>query len=246
MADAPAAPASAVNALYPTNAEAGKPGEIAPAAAPVDPAAAAPAAPSVEPAAAAPEGAPAEGEAKPVEETKPEGEAPAKIDPASYEIKLAEGFVVDEPSLNEFKTTAAELGLPPEGAQKLVDLYTKVAQAQVAKLNDASAAEFQRQQSEWTQQVQAMPEFQGERAAQTTAFLGRVMDEFGSPEAREYLNSTGAGNHPAIVKMILGMANALLEGEPTPVGKPGSLASPTGKAPARRSGAEILYPSAPN
>jgi hypothetical protein len=172
--------------------------------------------------------------------------APApKIDPATYDLKLADGFQVNEPVMAEFKTTAAELGLPPEGAQKLFDLYQKTVGELATQFASTQQAEFSAQQSKWTAELNAMPEFTGEARERNTAFLGRVMDEFGSPEAREYFNSTGAGNNPAIVKMILGMAEALMEGAPAPAARPANIAANSGRG-QRRTGGAILYPEPGN
>jgi hypothetical protein len=178
-------------------------------------------------------------EAKP-EEAKP-GETP-KIDPASYEIKLADGFTVDEPTLTEARQMFAELGVPKEGGQKLIDLYTKVAQKQAEQFASAAQTQFQETQQTWINELNKLPEFTGEARERNLGYLGRLMDEFGSPEANAVMATTGAGNNPAVVKYILSMGQALLEGEPTPPANPGSLAGPKGNgAQQRRSGGQILY-----
>jgi hypothetical protein len=136
----------------------------------------------------------------------------------------------------------AELGVPKEGGQKLIDLYTKVAQKQAEMFAAAQQTQFQQTQEQWRKEIDSLPEFQGDARERNLGFLGRLMDEFGSPEARAYFDTTGAGNNPAIVKMILGMGQALLEGEPVAQGSPGSLAGPKGTgAQQRRSGGQILY-----
>lgn len=198
--------------------------------------------PTPDPAPAALEPAPApsaiaeanEGEAKP--EAKPEPEAPpAPLTVESYvDLKVPETIAVSEPILGEFKTLAVELGVTPEAAQKLVEFYGKAATAAA----EAPLAAWTATQTEWKTTLDAMPEFQGERRAQSLAVLGSAIEEYGDASVREAFDMTGLGNHPGLVKMLYSMALALGEGAPLPQGKP---AEPT----AKRTPAQILYPDKP-
>lgn len=254
MTDEPSAAGAAGNVMYPdggNNPAGNLAGAIDPAtgqpkfsaAAVADPAKPAEVAPAADPSAAAPIADPA----KPAEEPAKPGEV-APLDLAAYaDLKLPEGLVADEALFGEFKSLAAEAGIPPEAATKLLPFAEKLATAQLTRFQEAATAEFSKQQGDWVTELKSMPEFQGEALERNTAFLGRLMDEFGSPEARAYLDSTGAGNNPAIVKMLLSMGQALVEGDPTPVGDPGRLATPKPAARgARASGGSILYPDLAN
>lgn len=195
--DAPAPAKSLGESLYP--AEAQPDPELAPAG--VD---------------ASTDPAPAEGGEEPAEDSQP-----ALLTPESYaDLKIADGFTVDDTALSAAKDIFTEAQVPPEAAQKLLDLYT----TNLKTASDAVAAAHQEQftalNSQWIEATNALPEMQGEAKKQTLAILGRTMDEFGSPEAREAFNLTGAGNNPHIVKYILSLAQAVVEGSPTPQGAP--------------------------
>lgn len=155
------------------------------------------------------------------------------------DLTLPEGFVVDDALLTTAKTTFAELGVKPDLAPKLLDLYAQVTKA----TNEQATADFQATQTKWLGEINAMPEFQGEARATSLQSIGKVFDEYGTPEAKAALDAFGTGNHPALVKMFLRMANALSEGTPTTQGRP----APTGKdgKPASQQGKTIgqrLYP----
>ncbi len=168
-----------------------------------------------------------------------EGEAtpPVELTVESYkDLVIPEGISVSEPMLEGFKALALEAKLPPEIANKFVALQAEAQKAQV----EVFQHQFAENQKLWRSQVDAFPEFQGEARAVTEKTLGTVMEEYGSAEARQIFNESGIGNHPAVVKFILNMANGLVEGEPVPANKPGPL--PKGDNRGRSAGG-IMYPN---
>jgi len=189
---------------------------------------------------------PVEGEAKPdgEVEAKPakaaaEPTAPLTVD--SYaDLSLGEGLTADDTALTSAKEIFAEAQLPPEAAQKLLDLYTTNLKTASEAAARATQESFTNLNSQWLEATNALPEMQGEAKKQTLAILGRTMDEFGSPEAREAFNLTGAGNNPHIVKYILSLAQAVVEGGPTPAGAPVTTDPRKGKSLGQR-----LYPNQP-
>lgn len=187
-------------------------------------------------------------------EEKPAVEAEAKVEPEaktevegevkpltaeSYTFTYPEGFTPDDKSIADVKAIFAETGVPVDKAQALMDLYSTNLKAASESAATAAQAQFTELNNTWVSEINAMPEFQGETAKETRTILGRAMDEYGSPEAREAFTLTGAGNNPAIVKYILGLAKAVTEGSMTPMGKPP--AKPTATTLGGR-----LYPDKPN
>ncbi len=165
---------------------------------------------------------------------EPPVEAP-KLTVESYDIKLPETIAVDDALLAKFKEASVEAQVPPEVAQKYADLY-------VEALNQQSSlilSNWETTKSNWTNEINSMPEFQGERAAQSKAVLGSLLEEFGSPGVRDFFTQTG--DNPAIVKMLLDIASVLVEGEPA---SPGSPTGPTDRR--NRSLGERLYPDQTN
>lgn len=155
---------------------------------------------------------PVEGEEKPTE-SEP---APALTVESYSELKIPTEISVSEPLLVEAKTLFVETGIAPEAGQKLLDFYAK-ASADSAKIQIEA---WNATQAEWTSTFNAMPEFQGERKAQSLAVLGSMLDEYGDASVREMFNMTGAGNHPGLIKMLLSMGTALTEDSPHLPGKP--------------------------
>lgn len=177
---------------------------------------------------------------KPADDSKPaEGDAPALLTAESYaDLKIADGFEVNDAALTDAKAIFAEAQVPPEAAQKLLDLYTTNLKTATDQLAAAHQEQFTALNQQWIDATNALPEMQGEAKKQTLAILGRTMDEFGSPEAREAFNLTGAGNNPHIVKYILSLAQAVVEGAPTPQGAPALSDPRKGKSLGQR-----LYPN---
>ncbi|CAN5950718.1 unnamed protein product [Sphagnum jensenii] len=96
-------------------------------------------APAVEPSA----------ESAAVEPVVEEPAAKPPIDPASYEIKIPEGFVENKELLDAFKGTLAEAGFPADKAQALFDLGTKQVEAAVSAFAESNAKAFNEMVTKW-------------------------------------------------------------------------------------------------
>lgn len=194
-------------------------------------AAPAPSEPSA-PAADAPAPAPAADPAKPegdkpqpgTEGDKPQDDRPADGDkpadkpddkeqkqegaPEKYEFKPAEGQELDTAALEQFEPIARELNLTNEQAQKMVDLYGTKIMPMVQK----QQAEFwQKTTEQWAADVKADKEIGGDKLTANLSAAQRALEQFGDPELKEYLDSTGLGNHPALVKAFIKVGKAMSE-----------------------------------
>lgn len=125
--------------------------------------------------------------------------------PEKYEFKNAEGQELDAEAVKAFEPIAKELNLSNEQAQKLVDVYgSKI----MPKLVEQQAAQWQQQIEQWAEQVKA------DKDLGTDASIGaaqKAMDKFGSPELKQYLNETGLGNHPELVRIFANIGKAMSE-----------------------------------
>jgi hypothetical protein len=97
---------------------------------------------------------------------------------------LAEHLQLDpnDPMTQEFSTTAAELGLGKDGAEKLAGLHTKHSEQYWGKLWDG-----------WIEETKTIPQ------EDITAARGFVK-QYGDESLTELLNSYQLGNHPALVR----------------------------------------------
>lgn len=143
------------------------------------------------------EDANAKTEAK-VDEGKGNG---AKADePVVYDFKVPEGIELDVGTSDKFKALATELKLPADSAQKVVDLYAGVRQAEAQAFADQVKA--------WGEQVSADKELGN---ADNLAAARKAVDAFGTPELKSLLNSTGMGNHPEVVRLMSKIGKAISE-----------------------------------
>lgn len=133
---------------------------------------------------------------------KPEG-APEK-----YDFKPAEGQELDAAALEQFEPIARELNLTNEQAQKMVDLYgTKI----MPMVQQQQAEAWQKTTEQWAADVKADKEIGGDKLTGNLSAAQRALEQFGDPELKEYLDSTGLGNHPALVKAFIKVGKAMSE-----------------------------------
>lgn len=123
--------------------------------------------------------------------------------PEKYEFSAPEGQELDANALAVFEPIAKELGLSQEQAQKLVDIYPQIQQQQ--------AEAWSKQVADWGEQVKADKEIGGDKFNASVGAAQRALDQFGNTELREYLNASGLGNHPALVRFCAKVGNAMAE-----------------------------------
>lgn len=123
--------------------------------------------------------------------------------PAPIEIKLPEGVEADETLVDALKGAAKD----SESAQKLVDAYVAAQKASVEKQQEAHQAQVKA----WAEELRADKEFGGANFDGNVKAAHRAMAQFGSDELREFLNSSGLGNHPILVKTFANIGKAIAE-----------------------------------
>lgn len=128
--------------------------------------------------------------------------------PEKYEFKPAEGQELDTAALEQFEPIARELNLTNEQAQKMVDLYgTKI----MPMVQQQQAEAWQKTTEQWAADVKADKEIGGDKLIDNLSAAQRAMEQFGDPELKEYLDTTGLGNHPALVKAFIKVGKAMSE-----------------------------------
>ncbi|WP_296262507.1 peptidase [uncultured Enterobacter sp.] len=173
---------------------------------------------------------------KPQEDKPADGEKPAdKPDdkeqkqegaPEKYEFKAGEGVELDAEALKDFEPVARDLNLTNEQAQKLVDAYPKI----LAGVQQRQAEAWQKQTEGWAETVKADKEIGGDKLTANLSAAQRALDQFGTSELKEYLNATGLGNHPDLVKTFVKIGKAMSEDGMV-----------DGSNQGQRSAAEVLY-----
>ena len=164
------------------------PTEVAPAAV-VQPPAVTP--PAVVPPAEEPQKAPEK-----AADTKPE-DKPAEV----FNLKIPEGKEVDSEMLGAFSTTAQQLGIANEQAQKLLDTMSPVIESRLQqKMLDAQTATV----DAWGQQLAEDPVLGGRNLERTINAANAALKhpEVGTPELKQLLVDTGLANHREIARLF--------------------------------------------
>lgn len=136
--------------------------------------------------------------------------------PEKYDFKLPEGITADAAMLTEFEGVAKELKLGQEGAQKLVDIYTKAMDGAVK----ANAAAYDKVVTGWLDAAKADKEFGGAAFDANIGLARKAIDKFGGPGFINMLNETGAGNHPEVIRLLVKVGKTISEDGINPGGSP--------------------------
>lgn len=155
------------------------------------------------------------------EDKKPEGA------PEAYEFKAPEGAELDKDAVAQFEPIARELNLSQEQAQKLVDLYGSKVMPQLMK---QQADTWQKQVADWGTSAKDDAEIGGDKFDGNLTRAKQAMDKFATPQLREFLETTGMGNHPELIRVFVKVGAAMSED---------SLVTSNEKG--QRSAADVLY-----
>lgn len=214
------------------------PATPAPAAAPATPAApAAPATPTADPSTSTLLGTQPPAGDPPAVPAAPAAPA-ASVVPETYNLKLPDGSTLPAEALERTAATARTLGLSQEHAQQALEFVN----SEVAAQRETFLAAHQPGGAEWTKQVQS---WEAEILADTTiggtpeklqqnvALGKRVLDTFFPPDTKAFLETTGFGSHPAVIRGLVAIGKAMSED---------SLIMPKAAATGKKSFEEIMYP----
>lgn len=176
-----------------------------------------------------------------VETTEPDGDKPnegegkpedgkdkkAEGVPEAYAFKAPEGSELDKEAVAQFEPIARELNLNQEQAQKLVDLYGSKVMPQLMK---QQAEVWQKQVADWGDAAKADKEIGGDKFDGNLTRAKQALDKFGTPELREFLETSGMGNNPELIRAFYKVGAAMSEDTLVTSNETG-----------QRSAAEVLY-----
>ena len=140
-------------------------------------------------------------------------QTPEVQDQTSYEhLTWPEDISFQPERVHAFKTLAGELKLSSEQVQRLVDFETQSARENLAQ-NEKEKRDII---AGWAQQTKAI---YGARLEEEIAFALRAANTFGGPEFRALLEDTGLGNHPIMLRTLVGIGRCISE-DACPGGQP--------------------------
>lgn len=129
--------------------------------------------------------------------------------PEKYEFKSpVEGQELDAEMAAALDPVARELGLNNEQAQKLVDIYGKDI---LPKIEARQAENWAKQTEAWANEVKTDKEIGGDSFVANVGLAQKALDTFAPAGLRDYLETTGLGNHPDLVRCFVKVGKAMSE-----------------------------------
>lgn len=129
------------------------------------------------------------------------------------ELKLPDGVKIDETTSKSFVDLVNKFGIGRDAAAELVNLQVAAMKAASEKGDSA----WNDMQTEWQNNIKADPDFAGDKFTTAQAGIGQLLTKYGDAATRAAFDLTGAGNNPAIFKMLSKIAQDLTEPGPRPV-----------------------------
>lgn len=176
---------------------------------------------------------------KPAEVALVEGEAPAaETQPFPEEIKppepapivygdftLPEGVKLESEKVGKYTELLGKHRAPQELGQELINFHVAEVQAVADRVQRSNVEAWDRMQDQWVSDFRSDREIGGNREITTLRNCAAVIEQYGgSPEQqaqlREIFTVTGAGNNPAVIRLLNNIGRVLSEGRPVPAAKP--------------------------
>lgn len=170
-----------------------------------------------------------------VEAPKDEGsqsDEPAPL-PSFESFTLPEGFTADEAQLGEFNkllgefenATKADHAEMHKFGQSLLDRHIAELNNHAQKLNDFYKTSWEKQKNDWKESFLKDPDIGGNRQETTVkSALDFIRTHGGTEEQqtefRNLMETSGVGNHPAMIRLLAKANMAMSEGKPLPAVTP--------------------------
>lgn len=171
-----------------------------------------------------PDGEPAKADGEKKEGDGKEAAAPELFDPAA--IKVPEGMEVDQRLLDAMTPIFKDAKIDKETGQKLIDAYAK-------RVQD-SQADFRTTVDGWLTEAKSDPEIGKAKWDENIHYAQKAVEKFGTPKLKEFLEYSGGGNHPEVIRAFARAGRLISDDKPVV----GAIA-----AAEKLDAVDILYPS---
>ena len=141
--------------------------------------------------------------------------------PDAYEFEVDDDEPITDAQLDEIAAYAKERGLSQEQAQSLVDMQSKAMQDQQEQLK----ADHESTVDKWEADVKADVELGGDKYGENLELAKRGMERFFTPDFTKYINETGFGNHPEVIRGFMKIGQALADDKLVMAGAAGEVKS---------------------
>lgn len=145
--------------------------------------------------------------------TEPTSTAPAtEVKPEiKYELKPSENSLLDQGKLDDLIAYAKANNLSQEQAQALLNKEEALLSSYAQATEAAQAEAIAKASEEWKQQAMADKEIGGPEFNKNVELAHRALKQFGNETMTKFLNETGFGNHPDVVRMFMRIGRAMAE-----------------------------------
>ncbi len=153
-----------------------------------------------------------------------------------YTLSMPEGVTLNEALLAEVSPVFKDLGLTNGEAQALTDKFVAHEKAK----GEAAVKRWGETVAGWAETASKDKEMGGDKWDATKANAQKAVDKLGTPELKKYMDETGGGNHPEVIR-IFAKFGAMISDDTPGDDEPDVQG---GKKP-EKDAASILYPNDP-
>ncbi|RUX08058.1 MAG: hypothetical protein E5V51_00200 [Mesorhizobium sp.] len=147
---------------------------------------------------------------KPAEKSDAEKALDAVPEDGKYTLAMPEGVQVDQELLDALGPKFAAKKLTTREAQELADEFIKIETARGEKRME----DWGKTISGWADTAKKDAEIGGDKWDASTKAAQRAMNRLGTPELRTYLNASGGGNHPELIRIFAKVGAMISEDSP--------------------------------
>lgn len=119
--------------------------------------------------------------------------------PEAYEFKAPDGMELDRQLVDDFEPLARDLNLTQAQADQMVSLY---AEKILPRIEAQQIEAWAEKTASWAKEAKADKELGGDKFEENMGTAKTALDKMGTPELVEFLNTTGLGNHPEMIRLF--------------------------------------------
>jgi hypothetical protein len=131
-------------------------------------------------------------------------------DDGRYQLTMPEGIEVDQELIDALGPDFHNLGLTNRQAQQLADRFIEIQGKRGKAAGEAWASRVQG----WADEARRDREIGGAKWGGTVGSAQRALSRLGTPALREYLNTSGGGNHPEMIRIFAKVGSMIQEDNP--------------------------------
>lgn len=162
--------------------------------------------------------------AAPATETQTAQETPAQAgtQEVKYDLAVPEETSLTDTEVESLKAYAKEKGLSKDQAQELLNQRHEAKEDLISRYK----SEQDTLRTQWLDAAKNDKEFGGQHFAQNVEFAKRSLEKFATPGIVEYLNQTGLGNNPEVIRLFYRIGKSMSNDS---IVNPGSAGGPVTK-----------------